>query len=60
MGGDGARDRTGLGTGATPVSYKHNFLGFFLFVFFFGGGGGGALGNMAYYFKETLEHNSLF
>ena len=44
MGGDGARDRTGLGTGATPVSYKHNFLGFFLFVFFFGGGGGGGAG----------------
>ena len=35
--------------------YRHNFLGFFLFL-----GGGGGQGNMAIYFKGTLENNSLF
>ena len=39
--------RTGLGHGASPVSYRHNFLVFFFFFFFFfvfflGGGGGWA------------------
>ena len=34
------------------MSYRHNFL-------FFGGGGGGA-GELAFYFKGTLENNSLF
>ena len=29
------------------------------FFFFFGGGGGGA-GELAFYFKGTLENNSLF
>ena len=38
------------------MSYRHNFL---LFFFFLGGGGGGA-GELAFYFKGTLENNSLF
>ena len=35
------------------MSYRHNFL------FFCGGGGRGA-GELAFYFKGTLENNSLF
>ena len=45
------------------MSYRHKFLFFFFFFFFFGGGGGvggrGA-GELAFYFKGTLENNSLF
>ena len=39
------------------MSYRHNFLFFFFFFFFLGGGGAGEL---AFYFKGTLENNSLF
>ena len=46
--------RTGLGHGASPVSYRRNFLVFFFL------GGGGEQENMAIYFKGTLEINSLF
>ena len=47
--------RTGLGHGASPVSYRRNFL-----VFFFFFGRGGEKENMVIYFKGTLENNSLF
>ena len=39
------------------MSYRHNFL--FFFVCVWGGGGGGA-GELAFYFVGTLENNSLF
>ena len=51
--GMGQGVRTGLGHGASPVFYRHNFLVFFCFFFLWGGGGGGGAG-------ETLENNSLF
>ena len=53
MGGDGARGKDWLrARGASPVSYGHNFISFFFW--------GGEQGNMAIYFKGTLENNSLF
>ena len=38
------------------MSYRHNFL----FFFRGGGGGGRGAGELAFYFKGTLENNSLF
>ena len=58
--GMGQGVRTGLGHGASPVSYRHSFLVLFFFFFFWEGGGGGEQGNMAIYFLGTLENNSLF
>ena len=55
--GMGKGVKPGLGHGGSSVSYRHNFL------FFFGGGGGGGgrgAGELAFYFKGTLENNSLF
>ena len=53
MGGHGASVRTGLGHGGITCVLPTQFSS--LFVFFFGGGGGGEQGNMAIYFKGTLE-----
>ena len=56
--GMGKGVKPGLGHGASSVYYRHNFL-----FFFFGGGGGGGwegAGELAFYFKGTLENNSLF
>ena len=36
------------------MSYRHNFL------FFLGGGGWRGAGELTFYFKGTLENNSLF
>ena len=55
--GMGKGVKPGFATGASSVSYRHNFLFFF---FFLGGGGGGGAGELAFYFKGTLENNSLF
>ena len=49
--GMGEGGRTGLGLGGITCVLQTQF-------FFFGGGGG--QGNMAIYFKGTLETNSLF
>ena len=51
MGGDGERVKPGLGHGGIICVLKTQFS------FFFGGGGAGEL---AFYFKGTLENNSLF
>ena len=53
--GMGKGVKPGLGHGASSVSYRHNFL-----FFFFLGGGGERAGELAFYFKGTLENNSLF
>ena len=57
--GMGQGVRTGLGHGDNTCVLQTQFSSFF----FFGGGGGGGgreQGNMAIYFKGTLENNSLF
>ena len=52
--GMGQGTRTGLGHGGITCVLQTQFSSFFFF------GGGGEQGNMAIYFKETLENNSLF
>ena len=52
--GMGKGVKPGLGHGGIICAYRHNFL-----LFFFVGGGEGA-GELAFYFKGTLENNSLF
>ena len=63
--GMGQGVRTGLGHGDITCVLHTQFSSFFFsFSFFFlgggGGGGGEGAGNMAIYFKGTLENNSLF
>ena len=58
MGGDGTRGKTGIGHGSTTCFLQTQFsclFCFLLFLFF-----GGEQGNIAIYFKGTLENNSLF
>ena len=58
MGGDGARGKDWL-----RAREHHVCLTDIIFLFFFFakvGGEGGEQGNMAIYFKGTLENNSLF
>ena len=50
--GKGQGVRTGLGHGGITCVLQTQFYSFFL--------GGGGQGNMAIYFKGTLENNSLF
>ena len=54
--GKGVKPGLGHGGIICVLQYRHNFLFFF---FFFGGGGRGAR-ELAFYFKGTLENNSLF
>ena len=56
MGGDGTRGKDWLRAGDITCVFQTQFSSFF----FFGGGRGGEQGNMAIYFKGTLENNSLF
>ena len=49
--------KPGLGHGGIICVLQTQFSFFF---FFFGGGGGGGAGELAFYFKGTLENNSLF
>ena len=42
------------------MSYRHNFLFFFVGRGGRGGGKGEGAGELAFYFKGTLENNSLF
>ena len=55
--GMGKGVKPGLGHGGIICVLQTQF--FFLFFFFFFEGGGGA-GELAFYFKGTLENNSLF
>ena len=60
MGGDGARDKDWLMPRGIICVLQTQFSSFFFFFFFFFFGGGGEQGNMAIYFKGTLENDSLF
>ena len=66
MGGDGARGKDWLRAWGHHLCLTYTIFQFFFFFFFFffwgggGGGGGEGAGNMAIYFKGTLENNSLF
>ena len=57
MGGDGERGKPGLGHGGIICVLQTQFSFFFLGG---GGGRGGGAGELAFYFKGTLENNSLF
>ena len=56
MGGDGERGKAWLRARGHHLCLTDTI--FFFFFFFFGGGGGA--GELAFYFKGTLENNSLF
>ena len=56
MGGDGERGKALLRARGHHLCLTDTI---FFFFFFLGGGGGGA-GELAFYFKGTLENNSLF
>ena len=60
--GMGQGVRTGLGHEGITSVLQTQFSSFFFFFFLVGGGGGVGeeQGNMAIYFKRTLENNSLF
>ena len=55
MGGDGERGKAWL-----RARGHHLCLTDTIFFFFFFWGGGGGAGELAFYFKGTLENNSLF
>ena len=55
----------GMGKGVKPCLGHGGIIcvlqtQFSFFFFFWGGGGGGGAGELAFYFKGTLENNSLF
>ena len=58
--GMGKGVKPGLGHGGIICVLQTQFSFFFFFSFFFWGGGGGGAGELAFYFKGTLENNSLF
>ena len=54
MGGDGERSKAWLRARGHHLCLTDTIF------FFWGGGGGGGAGELAFYFKGTLENNSLF